>query len=245
MQERHHLENQKIKILAQRCERRPATPRVERAESLEQVVDLVLERQFGEHTDRSGVTQSLLERGQVDDRGLFLPGGWWNGALSRWRRLGGLGRSRRRRLRLRRLGRLGLGRFGRFRRRRRCRRLFRCRRRLRRLRFRLLDGRGNSRSLPLLRRRRSFGARCLRFQPRTGTRLNKDEQEACRERAGAADRHCLLGLQSHAMRIAEFDCVRRYYELALGLQPIPNELQLLGVVLDYEDQLIRHDAPGS
>ena len=47
------------------------------------------------------------------------------------------------------------------------------------------------------------------------------------------------------MRIAEFDCVRRYYELALGLQPIPNELQLLGVVLDYEDQLIRHDAPGS
>ena len=48
MQERHHLENQKIEILVQLCERHHATPRVERAESLQQVVDFVLERQFGE-----------------------------------------------------------------------------------------------------------------------------------------------------------------------------------------------------
>jgi hypothetical protein len=47
------------------------------------------------------------------------------------------------------------------------------------------------------------------------------------------------------MRIAEFDCVRRYYELTLSLQSIPDELQALGIIFDYEDELIRHDAPGS
>jgi hypothetical protein len=47
------------------------------------------------------------------------------------------------------------------------------------------------------------------------------------------------------MRIAEFDCVRRYYELALGLQRIPDKLQVLGVVFGNEEELIRHDAPES
>src|SRR5215831_1440476 len=83
LQERDHLENEKIKVLAKFCERRPATPRVECAESLQQVVDLVLERQLGEHTDRMGVAESLLEGGQVDDRGLLLPRGRRGGLLTR------------------------------------------------------------------------------------------------------------------------------------------------------------------
>src|SRR2546426_9645333 len=44
LQERHHLEDQKIIVLPKLCECCPAVPRVERAESLQQVVDLVLER---------------------------------------------------------------------------------------------------------------------------------------------------------------------------------------------------------
>src|SRR5262245_27062537 len=86
LQERDHLENEKIKILAKFCERRPATPRVERAESLQQVVDVVLERQLGEHTDRMSVAQSLLERGQVDNRGSLLRRGRRSGTRSRARR---------------------------------------------------------------------------------------------------------------------------------------------------------------
>jgi hypothetical protein len=114
LQERDHLENEKIKILAKFCERRPATPRVERAESLQQVVDVVLERQLGEHTDRMSVAQSPLERGQVDNRGSLLRRGRRSGTRSRARRLWRLGWSRCRRLRLRRLGPLGLGRSAGF-----------------------------------------------------------------------------------------------------------------------------------
>ena len=190
MQERDHLENEKIKILAKFCERRPATPRVERAESLQQVVDVVLERQLGEHTDRMSVAQSLLERGQVDNRGSLLRWGRRSGTRYRAGRLWRLRWSRCRRLRLRRLGPLGLGRFSRFRWLRRRRRLFRhLRRRLRRQRLRLLDGRGSGRSRLSGTRRWSSAPGWLRFHPSASACLSKDEQEACGEHPGAADRH--------------------------------------------------------
>src|SRR5213593_2085138 len=106
LQDRHHLENQKIVVFPKPCECCPAMPRVERAKSLQQIVDLVLERQLGEHTDRIGVAKALLERLQIEDRGSLLRRGRRGGPLSRSRRLWGLGwgRGGRRRL-LRRLGR--------------------------------------------------------------------------------------------------------------------------------------------
>jgi len=53
-------------------------------------------------------------------------------------------------------------------------------------------------------------------------------------------RMSLLG-EAHAL----FTGLRLDGLAALNLQSIPHELQVLGIVLDDEDQLIRHGAPES
>src|SRR5262245_65952349 len=59
------LEHQQVVALAKLRERRPAAPLVECPEALQQIVDLVLERQLGEYPDRAGIAQSLLEIGRA------------------------------------------------------------------------------------------------------------------------------------------------------------------------------------
>ena len=41
-----------------------------------------------------------------------------------------------------------------------------------------------------------------------------------------------------------FACLRLDRLISLGLESVPHQLQVLGIVLDDQDQLIRHDQPG-
>src|SRR5437773_9260472 len=65
LQERQDLHQQKIVSFAQRAQRRSAAL-VEQLEFMEQVIDLMLERELGEDTDGFRRSQSVLQSGEIE-----------------------------------------------------------------------------------------------------------------------------------------------------------------------------------
>jgi hypothetical protein len=84
LQERQHLQDEQIERLPQSRQHGLITLLMKLTELGQQVVDLVLERQLGEDSNRLGVAQALLESGQVEGRCRLFRGLWCRSF--RWRR---------------------------------------------------------------------------------------------------------------------------------------------------------------
>src|SRR5207244_13095880 len=78
LQERHHLEEKTIVPFPKLAEGgRSGPPLVEGPALSQQVIDLILAGGLGDHADGLGVSESLLQRYQVQGwRHLLLPRGW-------------------------------------------------------------------------------------------------------------------------------------------------------------------------
>src|SRR6185295_12287452 len=66
LQKRKDLEEKEIERFAQFGKRRLELSLVIRAELIEQIVDLILERELGEYADGAGVLEPRLERCQIE-----------------------------------------------------------------------------------------------------------------------------------------------------------------------------------
>src|SRR2546421_1810291 len=69
----HDFHQQQLEFLSQRGERHPGAAVVKGLELPQQVIDLILQRELGEHADGVSISQSLFEGGQVQRGG--CPGG--------------------------------------------------------------------------------------------------------------------------------------------------------------------------
>src|SRR5882762_5218336 len=69
LQQAEHFEQQEVIPLPQLRQGSRALPFVERPELIEQVVDLILQRELGKQADGSCLLEALLQRAQIERRG--------------------------------------------------------------------------------------------------------------------------------------------------------------------------------